>query len=137
MSNNINLSDLLQCWCLKFTGHLNLIQIPNLGTLKESATKYSFLKTKNLTYRLLPPRCFLSGLFSFLGSNVSEKVCFALRVKLLYFDISSANLILLSEYGVIISVNHLVAMSDIAEKMFSNWLLSPNWLSSTVILCLF
>ena len=31
------------------------------------------------------------------------------------------------------SVNHLVAMSDIAEKMFSNWLLSPNWLSSANI----
>ena len=28
---------------------------------------------------------------------------------------------------------HLLAMSDIAEKMFSNWLLSPNWLSSAQI----
>ena len=128
MSTNINLSDLLQLWCLKFTGHLNLIQIPNLGILNESATKYSFLKTKNITYRLLPPCGFLSCLFSFLGSNVSEKVCFALKV-----NIYSAHLICLSENSVIISVNHLVAMSDIAEKMFSNWLLSPNWLSSTVI----
>ena len=115
-------SPVLVAWtCLSLETDWNYHTGDSLGFYKN----YELLnKDVILTHRRLPPDKLFPGICCFFGSKVSENVCLALKSLI----VSTSQLV---------NLEYLAAMPDMAEKIFSNWVLPPNWLSSEAISCLF